>query len=216
MAKAARLPRWWPLPFGVVVGAVAGGAHGELQTPQYAATSYVVVVPTTSDPATALGYAQAYGRVAVQTAVLDDAHARAGVRADVLRSGVQAATSPDAPMISITGTASRPGVAAALANTVTSSLIASTGRAERSTGVEVRQFARAVRPTAPVSISPGMATLVGGSAGGLLGGLALLVRPQRRPGEVPGEVPEEVAAVRAPAAVPGPAAERNTEQEVVR
>jgi uncharacterized protein involved in exopolysaccharide biosynthesis len=198
----ARLSLWWLLPCGVVLGAVAGAAYGLLHTPQYAATSYVVVVPTKqSDPATALGYAQAYGRVAVQTAVLEGAQARAGVSADVLRSTVQAATSPDAPMIAVTGTATGPRGAADLANAVARALVASGHRKVSGTGVDVRQFVEAVPPTSPVSVSPGLATLVGGSAGGLLGGLTLLVRPQRRPG---GTVPHN-----ARAAVPPPAATRS-------
>jgi uncharacterized protein involved in exopolysaccharide biosynthesis len=199
---AARLPRWWLLPCGLALGAVAGAAYGELHAPQYAATSYVVVVPAKeSDAATALGYAQAYGRVAVQSAVLDGAQARARVSADVLRRSVQAATSPDAPMIAVTGTATRPRVAADLANAVARSLIASGHRKERSTGVDVRQFVEAVPPPSPVSISPGLATLVGGSAGGLLGGLILLVRPQRRPGDI--------APQNARAAVPRPSTARD-------
>jgi hypothetical protein len=55
-AGVARWPRWWLLLGGVALGAVAGAAYGELHTLQYAATSYVVVVPAkASDAATALG-----------------------------------------------------------------------------------------------------------------------------------------------------------------
>jgi capsular polysaccharide biosynthesis protein len=176
MARVARAVRRWPLPTGIVLGAMAGGAYGVLHTPQYAATSYVVVVPTRSDPVTALGYAQAYGRVATQTAVLADAHRRAGVPAQTLRTAVQAATSPDAPMIAVTGTASRPRLAAAMANAVAAAVRASAAHAEPDTGVKIEPFAEAVAPGAPVSISAPSAGLVGGCAGGLLGGLALLVR----------------------------------------
>ncbi|MFF3875927.1 lipopolysaccharide biosynthesis protein [Streptomyces sp. NPDC001978] len=201
-AGVARLPHWWLLPCGLALGAVAGAAYGELHTPQYAATSYVVVVPAKeSDAATALGYAQAYSRVAVQSAVLESAHARAGVSADALRRSVQAATSPDAPMIAVTGTATRPRVAADLANAVTRSLIMSGHRKERSTDVDVKQFVEAVPPPSPVSISPALAALVGSSAGGLLGGLTLLVRPQRRPGD---NAPQNT-----PAAVPRPSTARD-------
>lgn len=47
-----------------------------------------------SDPAAALGFAQAYGRVATDIAVTGDAQVWAGVTADTLRRNVQAATSP--------------------------------------------------------------------------------------------------------------------------
>ncbi|NBM20330.1 lipopolysaccharide biosynthesis protein [Streptomyces sp. GC420] len=193
-----RLPRWWPVPLGVVLGAASGAAFGVLQTPQYAATSNVVVVPIKADHAAALGYAQAYGRVAVETAVLDNAAARAGVSRAVLRRTVRVATSPDAPMIAVTGTATRPGDAADLANAVAGSLIASGGRSERATGVDVRQFARAVAPSAPVSITVVPATLTGACAGGLLGALVQLVRPRRRLRQ------EDATAERTPAVVPAP------------
>jgi uncharacterized protein involved in exopolysaccharide biosynthesis len=139
--------------------------------------------------------------VAVQTAVVEGAQAHAGVSADVLRRSVQAASSPDAPMIAVTGTATRPHVAADLANAVARSLIASGQRKKRGTGVDVRQFVDAVPPPSPVSISPGLATLVGGSAGGLLGGLILLVRPKRQPGDI--------APRNAPPAVPRPSTARD-------
>lgn len=87
--------RWWVLPASVLLGAALGGGYGALKTPQYAATSYVIVVPAEkSDPAAAVGFAQAYGRVATDIAVTGDAQVWAGVSAATLRAGVETATSP--------------------------------------------------------------------------------------------------------------------------
>ncbi|MFE5487462.1 lipopolysaccharide biosynthesis protein [Streptomyces sp. NPDC056527] len=179
--KALRTPRrWWVLPASVLIGATLGGGYGALKAPEYAATSYVIVVPgEKSDPAAALGFAQAYGRVATDIAVTGDAQVWAGVSAQTLRSSVQAATSPDAPMISITARAAKPGRAVSMADGVARALVLNSSHVAGSTGVKVVQFSRATRPVDPVSPSAPLSALVGGCAGGLLGGLVLLVRPKR-------------------------------------
>ncbi|MEU7281922.1 lipopolysaccharide biosynthesis protein [Streptomyces sp. NPDC045431] len=200
--------RWWFVPAAVLLGIACGGAYGLLKTPEYAATSHVVVVAAEgSDPAGAMGLAQAYGRVAADIAVAGDAQVEAGVTAGTLRASVQAATSPDAPMISLTGRAADPATAAALADSVARALVRKGGHTEESTGVKVLQFTRAARPTSPVSPSAPLAALVGGCAGGLLGGLALLARPRggrgaghdrhpALPGPVPPPAPHPSAATR--------------------
>ncbi|MBB4715109.1 YveK family protein [Streptomyces luteogriseus] len=192
-ALSRALPPWSLLAAGAVAGGLLGGTYGLVRTPAYTATSYVVAVPTEkSDTATALGFAQAYGRVAPQLAVLGDAQVWAGVPVKTLQDNVRTATSPDAPMVSVTATSSRPDVAADMANAVARALTRHAGDTEPSTHVELQQFARAVRPTEPSSASATVTGLVGASAGGLLGGLALLVRPRRaadrtgRPAAVPG------------------------------
>ncbi|GAA3126156.1 hypothetical protein GCM10010521_10990 [Streptomyces rameus] len=189
------LPPWSLVAAGVLAGGLLGGGYGTLRAPQYTATSYVVAVPgERSDTATALGFAQAYGRVATQDAVLADAQAPAGVPMATLRESVRTATSPDAPMVAVSATAPRPAQAADMANAVAGALTRHANAAEAATRVQLLQFTRAVRPTEPASPSAGVTGLVGASAGGLLGALALLVRPKRRP---------EEEAVRA--TVPGPA-----------
>ncbi|MEU4796309.1 lipopolysaccharide biosynthesis protein [Streptomyces sp. NPDC023327] len=194
-ARLARLPRWWPLPACAALGLLAGAGYGAFQTPRYTATSYVVAVPQSkADPATALGFAQAYGRVATQLAVLGDAQVAAGMSAAELRDSVTVATSPDAPMIAISAADEKPGTAAVTANAVAQSLATNANHAKGSTQVRLLSFSRALEPTEPSSLSTGVTTLVGGCAGGLLGGLALLVRPRARTEEAP-----------ATASVPGPA-----------
>ncbi|GAA5008553.1 lipopolysaccharide biosynthesis protein [Streptomyces hyderabadensis] len=190
------LPPWSPLAAGVLAGGLLGAGYGLAATPQYTATSYVVAVPAdASDPASALGFAQAYGRVATQLAVLGDAQMWAHVPVATLERSVRTATSPDAPMVSVTATSADPEEAADMANAVARALTRHAAAAADDTHVELRQFARATEPTEASSASATVTGLVGASAGGLLGGLALLVRP-RRPGGGPG---------RAAAAVPGPA-----------
>ncbi|MBV1939589.1 lipopolysaccharide biosynthesis protein [Streptomyces sp. BV286] len=194
LARARTLPPWSLLAAGALLGGTLGGAYGVLKTPQYSATSYVIAVPTKqSDPAAALGFAQAYGRVATQLAVLGDAQVWAGVPVSTLRESVQTATSPDAPMVAVTATSARPDLAADIANAVSRSLTRHANDSEDSTHVELLQFSRAMRPTEASSASATVTGLVGASAGGLLGGLALLVRPRRAPDPSP------------TASVPGPA-----------
>ncbi|WP_399885141.1 lipopolysaccharide biosynthesis protein [Streptomyces sp. BBFR51] len=190
------LPPWSPLAAGVLAGGLLGAGYGLLATPQYTATSYVVAVPSDkSDPASALGFAQAYGRVATQLAVLGDAQMWAHVPVATLEESVRTATSPDAPMVSVTATSEHPEEAADMANAVARALTRHAAASADDTHVELRQFARATEPTEASSASAAVTGLVGASAGGLLGGLALLVRPRRTARE-PG---------RAAAAVPGPA-----------
>ncbi|MFE0182177.1 YveK family protein [Streptomyces olivaceus] len=190
------LPPWSPLAAGVLVGGLLGAGYGLLTAPQYTATGYVVAVPTDkSDPAAALGFAQAYGRVATQLAVLGDAQMWAHVPVATLEESVRTATSPDAPMVSVTATSADPEQAADMANAVARALTRHADAAADDTHVELRQFARATEPTAASSASTAVTGLVGASAGGLLGGLALLVRPR-------GAARERD---RTPAAVPGPA-----------
>ncbi|MET9551325.1 lipopolysaccharide biosynthesis protein [Streptomyces sp. NPDC006645] len=209
LSRIRALPVWWIVPVGALIGALAGGAYGTLRTPQYSATSYVLVVPTDkTDPAAALGFAQAYGRVASQVAAVGDAQIWAGVSSKVLKENVTTVTSPDAPMISVTATSSAPQTAVSMADGVARSLVLNGTQMQGSTNVRVVQFSRAVKPTGPVSPSAPLAALVGAAAGGLLGGLGLLVRPKRRTAEVrhapvPGPSPAATAAT-APAAATAP------------
>ncbi|OKK02958.1 lipopolysaccharide biosynthesis protein [Streptomyces sp. CB03234] len=207
LTRLKRTRRRWLVPAAALLGVLVGGAYGLLKTPEYAATSYVIVVPAAkSDPAGAMGLAQAYGRVATDIAVVGDAQVAAGVSASTLRASVQAATSPDAPMIAITARAPEAAVAAGMADSVARALVQKGAHTEDSTGVKVLQFTRAATPTSPVSPSPSLSALVGGCAGGLLGALALLVRPgyARRGqrygygyghGAVPGPVAQQEALV---------------------
>ncbi|MFI7010358.1 lipopolysaccharide biosynthesis protein [Streptomyces sp. NPDC050145] len=204
--RAARrtrsVPRWWPLPAGILLGALAGGGYGLAATPQYTATGYVIAVPTEkADPMSAVGFAQAYGKVATQVAVLSDAQVAAGVPVATLRSSVRAETSPDAPMVSISATSADPAKAMEMANAVARALTTEAAHTKDDTHVELLRFTRAVKPTEPSTPSAALTALVGTCAGGLLGGLALLLRPRREQEQppaatVPAPAPAAGAAVR--------------------
>ncbi|GAA2349348.1 lipopolysaccharide biosynthesis protein [Streptomyces kunmingensis] len=192
--RTRKVPLWWPLPAGILLGALAGGVYGAVSTPQYTATSYVIAVPTKdADPMSATGFAQAYSKVATQVAVLSDAQVAAGVPVDTLRAGVRAETSPDAPMVAISASSDAPATATAMANAVARALTTNAAHAKKDTHVELLRFTRAVKPTEPSSPSAGLTTLVGTCAGGLLGGLALLLRPRRETGHTTPTVPAPAA-----------------------
>lgn len=195
--RVKQLPAWSALVAATLLGGLLGGAYGLLTPPSYTATSYVVAVPTEkATPEAARGFAQAYGRVATQLAVLGDAQLWAGVPVRTLRDSVRTATSPDAPMVSVTATSARPEEAVDMANAVSRALTRHAEDTKGSTQVRLVQFSRAVKPGGPASAPTAVTALVGASAGGLLGGLALLARPRR------GGRPEDPAPT---ASVPGPA-----------
>ncbi|WP_030236883.1 MULTISPECIES: hypothetical protein [unclassified Streptomyces] len=197
-ARLKGLPLWSVLAAGTLVGGLLGGSYGVLTPSTYTATSYVIAVPNDkSSPDAALGFAQAYGRVATQLAVLGDAQVWAGVPVRTLQRSVRTATSPDAPMVAVSATSSSPGLAVDMANAVTRALTRHADASRGNTRVKLVQFSRAVEPSEPTSASPAVTGLVGASAGGLLCGLALLARP-RRSGQDDDAAP-------APS-VPGPAA----------
>ncbi|MFI1453451.1 YveK family protein [Streptomyces roseus] len=192
-ARLLPAPAWWPLPAAAVLGLAAGGVYGVLKAPEYAATSYVVAVPDdTTEPATALGFAQAYARIATSSSTLAYAQPRAGISARELRTHVRAETSPESPMIAITGTSKSAGEAADIANAVADALSLSSNQAAKNTGVQLLLFSQAVAPSEPASPSAAISGAVGLCAGGLLGGLWLLARPAgraRRPEEQPVAAP---------------------------
>ncbi|MET7988384.1 lipopolysaccharide biosynthesis protein [Streptomyces sp. NPDC005281] len=196
LSRARTTPPWALLAATAVLGGVLGGAYGVVKPPAYTATSYVIAVPTDKgDPSAALGFAQAYGRVATQLAVLGDAQVWAGVPVKTLESSVRTATSPDAPMVAVSATSSRPDQAADMANAVTRSLTQHANESKQSTHVELLSFSRAIKPASASSASPPVTGLVGASAGGLLGALVLLVRPRRPAGPArPASVPSPATA----------------------
>ncbi|MFF3552887.1 YveK family protein [Streptomyces tsukubensis] len=206
--RSRRLPVWWPLPALAAAGALCGSAYGLLATPQYAATSFVVAVTgKDAQPGAALGFAQAYGRVATSDSTIAYARVAAAMSAQELRSRVRTETSPDSPMIAITGTSDRPGEAADIANAVADAVFVSGNQVAKNTGVQLLSFSRAIPPAEPVSPSAPLGAAVGAATGGLIGGLVLLVRPRARHRSA-GTGTETGSAGRtpaAPASVPAPA-----------
>ncbi|MFJ9107456.1 lipopolysaccharide biosynthesis protein [Streptomyces sp. NPDC102283] len=190
----ARLPHWWPLPVSVLIGTASGLSYSALAADRYEATSYAMAVAEgETDPSAALGYAQSYGRLTTSDATLSYAQGAAGEPVRELRSHVRSETSPDSPMIAVTGTSEDRRKAADIANAVIEAVIVSSGHVSKDTGVKLIKFTHAMTPDQPVSPSVPLGAAVGAAAGGLLGGLVLLVRPRR-------------AGLRVSAQVPGPTA----------
>ncbi|MBQ1118172.1 lipopolysaccharide biosynthesis protein [Streptomyces anulatus] len=190
----ARLPHWWPLPVSVLIGTASGLAYSALAADRYEATSYAMAVAEAeTDPSAALGYAQSYGRLTTSDATLSYAQGAAGEPVRELRSHVRSETSPDSPMIAVTGTSEDRHKAADIANAVIEAVIVSSGHVSKDTGVKLIKFTHAMTPDQPVSPSVPLGGAVGAASGGLLGGLVLLVRPRRAGRPVLAQVPGPTA-----------------------
>ncbi|MFE6750172.1 hypothetical protein ACFVGM_30270 [Kitasatospora purpeofusca] len=194
--------RWWPMALAVPLGAVAGAGYAVVAHPSYAANSYVIVVPDAQgQAATAVNFAQAYGRLAGQPQVLAAAAAETGHSRGELESLVHGTTSPDAPMIEITGTGAEPGEAVRAADAVARSLVAFANGSSKETGVRLVPLAGAAEPDRPTTPSGKLDVAVGGAAGVLIGALVMMTR--RRGTGAPAE---ETPAAPGPATTPRPRA----------
>ncbi|WP_158516550.1 hypothetical protein, partial [Kitasatospora sp. MBT66] len=169
--------RWWPMALAVPLGAAAGAGYAVVAHPSYAANSYVIVVPDAQgQAATAVNFAQAYGRLAGQPQVLAAAAAETGHSRGELESLVHGTTSPDAPMIEITGTGAEPGEAVRAADAVARSLVAFANNSSKETGVRLVPLAGAAEPDKPTTPSGKLDVAVGGAAGVLIGALVMMTR----------------------------------------
>ncbi|QMU78529.1 lipopolysaccharide biosynthesis protein [Streptacidiphilus sp. PB12-B1b] len=176
------LRHWWPMLAAVPLGALCGGGYALVAPASYQSSAYVMAVPQSgADSAAAVDFAQAYGRIIAQPEILLAAAARTGVPLSELTGRVEAVTSPDAPMIQITGTAGRARLAAQEANAVARSLVAFGNATTAQTGVKLLPFATAAAPAGPSSPSRSIDLAVGTAAGVLLGGLALMARQRGGP-----------------------------------
>ncbi len=159
----------------ILIAAAAGFGYGELSPRTYTAQTFLVAVPQVAgDNTSATAFATAYSRLATQPAVLAQAAKTSGISADTLRSAVSAATSPDAPVISITGSGQNPAAAAADANAVAGALAALATAHVADTSVKLAVLAGAAAPTRSSSPSVGLDTALGAAAGLLLASLAAL------------------------------------------
>ncbi|WP_371519457.1 Wzz/FepE/Etk N-terminal domain-containing protein [Kitasatospora sp. NBC_01300] len=204
--------RWWPVALAVPLGAAAGAGYAVVSHPSYAASAYVLVVPQNpGEAATATNFAQAYGRLAGQPQVLAVAAAETGHTRAELESLVHGTTSPDAPMIEITGTGRRPQEAAQTADAVARSLVSFANTSSRDTSVRLVTLAPAAEPDRPTTPSATLDVAVGGAAGLLVGALVMMTR-RRGEAALP-EAPEPVEAAGAPAEPTTPAAPRPRGEE---
>lgn len=174
--------RWWPVVLAVPLGTAAGAGYATVAHPTYSASSYVVVVPQNpGEGNTAVNFAQAYGRLAAQPQVLAGAVKESGRSTVQLAEVVHGTTSPDAPVIEITGTGWRADEAMKSADAVAKSLITFANSTGKETGVRLVSLASAAEPDRPSSPSAQLDTAVGAAAGVLVGALVMATR--RRTGE---------------------------------
>ncbi|MET8628417.1 Wzz/FepE/Etk N-terminal domain-containing protein [Kitasatospora sp. NPDC004669] len=198
--------RWWPVALAVPLGAAAGAGYAVVSHPSYAASAYVLVVPQNQgEAATATNFAQAYGRLAGQPQVLAVAAAETGYTLAELETLVSGTTSPDAPVIEITGTGGRAQEAARTADAVARSLVAFANTSSKDTNVRLVTLAPAAEPDKPTTPSAKLDLAVGAAAGVLLGSLVMTTRRRGGAAAEP-EVAETVAAPEASEAVRVPRA----------
>ncbi|WP_084000778.1 hypothetical protein [Actinomadura kijaniata] len=186
----------------VLAGLLAGAAYGLLKPPTYTATAHVVVVAESEDGgATAVNFAQAYGRVAALPSTLAWASPLPrGTTTDQIRSGIQVSTSPDVPLVQISGSADTASEAVTLANAAADALVRYGGAHRHDTGVRVATMSQAVAPTEPSSPSFPVTVAVGGASGVLLAGMAqIAIRQRARVTGSAGRAPSGDRAVPSPA-----------------
>ncbi|WP_051837225.1 Wzz/FepE/Etk N-terminal domain-containing protein [Streptomyces sp. NRRL WC-3742] len=203
--------RWWPVALAVPLGAAAGAGYAAVSHPSYAASAYVLVVAQNpGEAATATNFAQAYGRLAGQPQVLAVAAAETGHSRAEMEALVHGTTSPDAPMIEITGTGGQPQEAARTADAVARSLVSFANASSKDTNVRLVTLAPAAEPDKPTTPSGKLDVAVGGAAGVLIGALVMMTR--RRPGTgdaqaVPAEETPETPEAAATPSTPRPRSE---------
>ncbi|MGY2126998.1 hypothetical protein [Blastococcus sp. SYSU DS0617] len=111
---------WWVV-VGGALGLGLGLGLGVARPPVYEATAYLTVSsPAGSDPTSLARAAQALARLATSPGIVSDPLEAAGLpdAAEQPRRFIAVAAAPDAPVISITGTATDPETAQRLATTV--------------------------------------------------------------------------------------------------
>ncbi|SRR6266540_1258271 len=175
--RTRRVLRWWLTGLLTALGALAGLGYALLSHPVYTAKAYVVVVAQNpGDSMSAVSYAQAFARIAGQGEALNAAATASNGAASVseLRSRVRASTSPDAPIIEVTGSAGSASHAADLANLVAKSLVSTANDHSADTRMKLTVLSAAIPPADPSSPRPILDVAVGAAMGLLLGGLALL------------------------------------------
>ncbi|MEV5826009.1 Wzz/FepE/Etk N-terminal domain-containing protein [Spirillospora sp. NPDC052242] len=195
-----------PIAFGLV-GLLGGAAYTLFTPPSYTATAFVLVVENENEQAGggAVGYAQAYGRLAPlpETLAWSQRPLPKAPPGEV-HEHVQASTSPDTPLIKLTGRAATARDAAAFANAAADALVRYGRSHSADTGVRVALMGVAQPPDAPTSPNPPLNIAVGTASGMLLAGLsaAVLNGQGRRRG-----LPDAARARRRSPEVPAPAAE---------
>ena len=173
--------RWWLIGLLTILGALAGLGYVLATDPVYTAKAYVVVVAQNPSDNAAVSYAQAFARIADEGAALNAAAEASNGTESVneLRQQVRASTSPDAPVIELTGSAASAPRAADRANLVADGLVTTANSHATDTRMRLTLLSGAVSPADPTSPHLALSVAVGAAVGLLLGGLAMLAQTSR-------------------------------------
>lgn len=154
-------------------GAAVGAGFALSAGGDYQSHAYVLVASPAglADNGSAVGLAHAYARVARERAVVGPAVAARRLPASTadLDRALSVATSPDAPIIEITGHAANAAVATALTDAASRAFVGYVNRVGQDTGYQ--PILLSVAGPADVPTAPGLALsiAVGAAAGGALG-----------------------------------------------
>jgi len=188
LVRATR--RWWLVVVLGLIGLAVGGIYAATTPRTYSASSYVTVAaldPNNSQAA--LGFAQAFGRVATAPQVLGDAAGLSGIPAPELAASARTSTSPDAPLIEISTRSVDPQRATNGANAIAGVFANFANLRTPDTGMRVGVLSDAAVPVAPSSISTQAVLAIGTGAGVLVGALAVAAgmggSPERSRGPAP-------------------------------
>jgi hypothetical protein len=169
--------RWFARHFGlalviVIAGVLGGLGYGTFKSPTYSATAFVLVVGQPDAGLAAVNFAQAYARLAPLPETLAwSSKGMPPAERERARQNLQASSSPDTPLVRLTGTADTPLRAAEYANTAADALVRYGVAHQQDTGVRVALMTEADAPLTPSSPNPPMNLAVGTATGLLLGGL---------------------------------------------
>jgi capsular polysaccharide biosynthesis protein len=160
----------------VLAGLLMGLGYGLLKTPEYKANAYVLVVKDQDQDQVAVSSATAYGRIAALPETLAWSRTPPPGSLDSARTHIQASTSPDSPLIQLSGSATTPRDAAAYANTAANALVRYGAQHTQATGVSTALMSSATEPLSPSSPNLRLNVAVGIAMGILLAGLSAAVR----------------------------------------
>jgi capsular polysaccharide biosynthesis protein len=166
--------RWWLVVVLGLIGLAVGGIYAATTPRTYSTSSYVTVAaldPNNSQAA--LGFAQAFGRIATAPQVLNDASALSGIPVPELATSARTSTSPDAPLIEITMRSIDAQRATNGANAIAGVFANFANLRTPDTGMRVAVLSDAAVPVVPSSLSTGAVLAIGTGAGVLLGALAV-------------------------------------------
>jgi capsular polysaccharide biosynthesis protein len=174
LAMDRAIRRWWLVVVLGLIGLAVGGIYAATTPRTYSTSSYVTVAaldPNNSQAA--LGFAQAFGRIATAPQVLGDASGLSGIPVPELAASARTSTSPDAPLIEITTRSVDAQRATNGANAIAGVFANFANLRTPDTGMRVAVLSDAAVPVTPSSISTSAVLAIGTGAGVLLGALAV-------------------------------------------